>query len=53
MSRDAEAWLILSCIAGLTFIAWAHTCLYRKLRDDVEFLMVIVPPVARETEYPS
>lgn len=48
----AECWLMTGCVAGLTFIAWAHTLLYRKLRDDVEFLLVIIPPVSRETEAP-
>jgi len=43
----ADEWYLLACIAGLTFVAWAHTWLYRKLREDVDFLMVIVP---HETE---
>lgn len=44
---EHEGWYVLACIAGLTLTAWAHTWLYRKLRADVDFLLVVVP---HETE---
>jgi hypothetical protein len=49
----SDYWFLMICILGLSAAVHMHTLLYRRLRDEVEFLMVIVPPVPRETEYPQ
>jgi hypothetical protein len=51
MSRS-DYWFLVTCVLGLSAAVHMHTLLYRRLRDEVEFLMVITP-VPHETEYPQ